>query len=247
METPSDRDESRGWIIRPAWARALVLLAIWVGTIASSFAVGERFAWETNSEPFHLSLFQYNQKGRVQPAGESFRQNVRSLYYGERLTNLVITTELPKPFGETSTNPTGTGTGMESGATNLAPSCPPQPQYDIRNWTTLQGLPANKINAVLQTRDGYLWVGTVDGLVRFDSVRFTVFNDQNTPEFAAIGFNVRALFEDGRRPALDRHAQWNSLPRAWPFCFLSRSGGNQRQASLVHRAPIRRRLLVRCQ
>jgi len=34
------------------------------------------------------------------------------------------------------------------------------------------GLPQNKINALAQTRDGYLWVGTLKGLARFDGVRF---------------------------------------------------------------------------
>ena len=32
-----------------------------------------------------------------------------------------------------------------------------------------------------QTRDGYLWLGTINGLVRFDGVRCTVFNEDNTP------------------------------------------------------------------
>ncbi len=37
------------------------------------------------------------------------------------------------------------------------------------------------MDAVLQTRDGYLWLGTQEGLVRFDGVRFTVFDSRNTP------------------------------------------------------------------
>jgi signal transduction histidine kinase/ligand-binding sensor domain-containing protein len=52
-------------------------------------------------------------------------------------------------------------------------------QYRFDSWTTDNGLPQNSVYAITQTRDGYLWLTTVDGLVRFDGVRFTVF-DQTT-------------------------------------------------------------------
>ena len=42
----------------------------------------------------------------------------------------------------------------------------------IRSWGTEAGLPQNSVNAVVQTLDGYLWLGTQDGLVRFDGERF---------------------------------------------------------------------------
>ena len=45
----------------------------------------------------------------------------------------------------------------------------------IRSWGTGAGLPQNTVNAIVQTPDGYLWLGTRDGLARFDGVRFTVF------------------------------------------------------------------------
>lgn len=45
----------------------------------------------------------------------------------------------------------------------------------VRAWRTESGLPQNTVNAIVQTRDGYLWVGTREGLARFDGVRFTVF------------------------------------------------------------------------
>jgi len=54
-------------------------------------------------------------------------------------------------------------------------------QYVHDSWQTDQGLPQNSVNAVLQTRDGYLWLGTQEGLVRFDAVRMTVFDRRNTP------------------------------------------------------------------
>jgi ligand-binding sensor domain-containing protein/AraC-like DNA-binding protein len=43
------------------------------------------------------------------------------------------------------------------------------------------GLPVNHANALHQTPDGYIWLATFDGLVRFDGLRFTVYNASNTP------------------------------------------------------------------
>src|SRR5262245_51345428 len=47
-------------------------------------------------------------------------------------------------------------------------------QYTVTSWTENHGLPANAIRAIAQDQDGYLWVGTRAGLVRFDGVRFVV-------------------------------------------------------------------------
>lgn len=58
-----------------------------------------------------------------------------------------------------------------------------QGQYRIDSWTTENGLPQNTISGLVQTRDGYIWLGTSDGLVRFDGVRFTVFNKANSANF----------------------------------------------------------------
>jgi ligand-binding sensor domain-containing protein len=46
-------------------------------------------------------------------------------------------------------------------------------QYVRRIWQVQQGLPQASIDALLQTRDGYLWLGTQTGLIKFDGVRFT--------------------------------------------------------------------------
>ena len=67
------------------------------------------------------------------------------------------------------------------------------PNYFIRAWQTENGLPQNTVTAVVQTRDGYLWLGTYSGLARFDGARFTVFNDSNTPEMRDS--RVTSLFE----------------------------------------------------
>jgi ligand-binding sensor domain-containing protein len=41
-------------------------------------------------------------------------------------------------------------------------------EYGFDVWTTDSGLPHNSVRAIVQSREGYLWVGTVDGLARFD-------------------------------------------------------------------------------
>lgn len=54
-------------------------------------------------------------------------------------------------------------------------------QYRFDTWTTDNGLPQNGVRKITQTPDGYLWLTTFDGLVRFDGVKFTTFNKSNTP------------------------------------------------------------------
>jgi len=66
--------------------------------------------------------------------------------------------------------------------------------YVVDFWRTEQGLPHNTINAILQTRDGYLWVGTAGGLVRFDGLNFTLIGDETAPGLRDA--RVTALLED---------------------------------------------------
>jgi ligand-binding sensor domain-containing protein len=54
-------------------------------------------------------------------------------------------------------------------------------QYIHKKWTSDHGLPENNISDILQTSDGYLWIGTGSGLVRFDGVKFDVFNKSSIP------------------------------------------------------------------
>src|SRR2546427_8144483 len=54
--------------------------------------------------------------------------------------------------------------------------------YSVRIWQADDGLPQNSVYAIAQTPDGYLWVGTHEGLTRFDGVRFTLVDDPVAPE-----------------------------------------------------------------
>ena len=57
----------------------------------------------------------------------------------------------------------------------------PEPDRVHRQWTTENGLPSNVLSSVAQGEDGYLWIGTYDGLVRFDGHRFSVFRAAQVP------------------------------------------------------------------
>src|ERR1043166_1871990 len=67
-------------------------------------------------------------------------------------------------------------------------------QYVHRIWQMQQGLPQATISAIWQTQDGYLWLGTQSGLVRFDGVRFT--SVENAYRNAPANIWVREILED---------------------------------------------------
>jgi ligand-binding sensor domain-containing protein/signal transduction histidine kinase len=68
-------------------------------------------------------------------------------------------------------------------------------QYVNDAWENLPPL-AGWVNTIYQTRDGYLWIGTDEGLARFDGVKFTFFNRTNTKEFDGRRNAVLTLVED---------------------------------------------------
>jgi len=71
-------------------------------------------------------------------------------------------------------------TGVEA----LDPSVPLR-HYTHQQWGTADGLPQSSPQAIVQDPVGYLWLGTQEGLTRFDGVRFTVFNTRSTPPLPA--------------------------------------------------------------
>jgi len=73
---------------------------------------------------------------------------------------------------------------------HLAYARPSTHQIDL--WTTENGLPQNSIIDVCQTPDGYLWLATLDGLARFDGVRFVVFNHTNNS--GILGNRLTSLY-----------------------------------------------------
>src|ERR1700691_5593253 len=67
--------------------------------------------------------------------------------------------------------------------------------FSVDAWGTEQGLlPQSSVLAIVQTRDGYLWLGTLNGLVRFDGFHFSVFDESNTTNLESV--RIVRLFED---------------------------------------------------
>ncbi|MGA4579986.1 two-component regulator propeller domain-containing protein [Limisphaera sp. VF-2] len=78
-----------------------------------------------------------------------------------------------------------------------AVTSPSDSPFLVENWSTGEGLPQSSVLGVLQDRDGYLWLGTLNGLVRFDGLTFTVFDAVNTPELPSS--RIVHIYEDRRR------------------------------------------------
>ena len=90
---------------------------------------------------------------------------------------------------------------LASSETALAQAGPPMldpdwqiSQYAHRAWGVEDGLPQSSLGAITQTRDGYLWLGTQEGIARFDGVAFDVFDQGNAP--ALQNDWVKVLLED---------------------------------------------------
>ena len=78
-------------------------------------------------------------------------------------------------------------TAMAGGSLSSAP-------YVTTVFDAADGLPQTSVKDILQTRDGYLWVATEEGLARFDGVKFTNYNMRTAP--GLVSDDVHELVED---------------------------------------------------
>ena len=66
--------------------------------------------------------------------------------------------------------------------------------YVVTQYSLNEGLPQSSVNDIIQTKDGYIWLATFGGLVRFDGQSFTVFNKSNTKKLHSE--RILELYED---------------------------------------------------
>lgn len=68
--------------------------------------------------------------------------------------------------------------------------------FTVKSWGVEDHLPRSSVISVIQSHDGYLWLATINGLVRFDGNQFTVFTQFNTPGLTSD--QIVYLFEDNQ-------------------------------------------------
>jgi ligand-binding sensor domain-containing protein/signal transduction histidine kinase len=95
-------------------------------------------------------------------------------------------------------------------ALNLPAADLPMRGYYFEKFTVERGLPQNTVDALLQTRDGYLWIVTPFGLARFDGVSFKTFTIGNTPGlredmFTSLAEDTGGILWAGTRDGLLRY------------------------------------------
>ncbi len=78
----------------------------------------------------------------------------------------------------------------------LCSTCAARAQLPFDVWTESNGLPQTYTREIAQTPDGYLWISTLDGLVRFDGVRFTTFNHGST--LGIVSNRFEQMYRDAR-------------------------------------------------
>jgi hypothetical protein len=69
--------------------------------------------------------------------------------------------------------------------------------YAGAGWNIADGLPQNFVTALVQTSDGYIWIGTQNGLARFNGVTFSVITVGNTPALRSHAISALAEGRDG--------------------------------------------------
>jgi ligand-binding sensor domain-containing protein/signal transduction histidine kinase len=112
--------------------------------------------------------------------------------------------------------------------------------YTDRVWQSDDGLPRNPVWAITQTRDGYLWVGTRQGLARFDGVRFVAVDDARAPELKQGMITALCAGRDGelwigcdghgviqlKEGKISRITETNGLPTNAVHCLLEARDGS---------------------
>ncbi|WOB28566.1 MULTISPECIES: diguanylate cyclase domain-containing protein [Xanthomonas] len=103
--------------------------------------------------------------------------------------------------------------------------------YAIDSWSSRSGLPHNSLRDIAQTRDGYLWFATWEGLVRYNGLEFNVIDRSTRPGLPDNGVSALYVDRDGAlwlsdaRGNLVRHGvdgQWRQWQRKgqWPQALI---------------------------
>jgi len=125
-------------------------------------------------------------------------------------------------------------------------------EYLTDVWTADDSLPDSSVTDIAQTPDGYLWIGTYNGLARFDGMRFVTFDPANTPALAHARVRTLSVDDqgtlwintfDGSMTSLRQGTfarEWTGAEGLDPDVTLVSSRSNQ-VTFLMHRGFLRRK------
>jgi signal transduction histidine kinase/ligand-binding sensor domain-containing protein/ActR/RegA family two-component response regulator len=130
------------------------------------------------------------------------------------------------------------------GATGTPSAADPAPRLPLRDyvrrvWTTADGLPQNSVRAIVQSREGYLWLATSEGLTRFDGARLTVLDRQSLTSLPSPNISAIVLDRSGdmwigfkrdglarlRGDTLERWTRADGLPSHATTALVEDAGG----------------------
>src|SRR5690242_17258531 len=83
------------------------------------------------------------------------------------------------------------------GLLHAAPSVVPLKGYRIRSWSGGEGVRLGNVRQIVQDKDGYLWLASSAGLVRFDGVRFSITGIVEGAELPSVQSKTVAIARDG--------------------------------------------------
>ncbi len=94
--------------------------------------------------------------------------------------------------------------------------------YFTETWSTRAGLPHNSINSIAQSKDGYIWIATWEGLARFNGREFKLFTRTEIPGLPDSGLRSLIAMDNGDLYivgsrggiALRSQSQWQTLPQS---------------------------------
>jgi signal transduction histidine kinase/ligand-binding sensor domain-containing protein len=153
----------------------------------SCWAQFQGVTFAPDSLPLRVAYHRYELDHRLSFLPPEPGKGVESLMYGAVITNFVR--ELPSVAGD-SESPASRPLEFPTEPADLL-----KRYLSWDRWTTEHGLAGNKVRALLQSMDGYLWIGTDRGVTRFDGAQFTVLTPENTPGLTEA-VPIRDFFED---------------------------------------------------
>jgi ligand-binding sensor domain-containing protein/signal transduction histidine kinase len=80
----------------------------------------------------------------------------------------------------------------QSGKNPAPGETPGHKTYIIDNWDTEKGLPSNSLLSLFQSSEGFIWISSYQGVLRFDGSEFVQYNKTNTPSFQTTGISTIA-------------------------------------------------------